>query len=436
MENVDIVKLQELTISELNAMARKLGLTGYSGLRKQELIAQILAAKAENSGLLFGEGVLEILPEGYGFLRSSRYSYLQSNDDIYVSPSQIRRFDLRTGHEVQGQIRPPKKGGDKEEYYFALLKIEKVNSEDPEFAKDKILFDNLTPIYPLEQLRLEHDPKELATRIVDLMSPIGKGQRGLIVAPPYSGKTTLLKNIARGIAANHPEVVLIVLLIDERPEEVTEVARFVKGEVISSTFDEHPERHVQVSDMVIEKAKRWVEYGKDVVILLDSMTRLARACNVVAPHSGKTLSGGLDALAFVKPRKFFGAARKIEEGGSLTIISTVLIDTESRGDEHIYEEFKGTGNMEIHLERSLLDRRIFPSININKSKTRREELLLKPEVLSKAWVLRKFMGQMSTAESMELFVEQLGKTETNEQFLEMMVDNSGKNVSSRGRYQW
>lgn len=436
MENVDIVKLQELTISELNAMARKLGLTGYSGLRKQELIAQILAAKAESSGLLFGEGVLEILPEGYGFLRSSRYNYLQSNDDIYVSPSQIRRFDLRTGHEVQGQIRPPKKGGDKEEYYFALLKIEKVNGEDPEFAKDKILFDNLTPIYPFEQLRLEHDPRELATRIVDLMSPIGKGQRGLIVAPPYSGKTTLLKNIARGIAANHPEVVLIVLLIDERPEEVTEVARFVKGEVISSTFDEHPERHVQVSDMVIEKAKRWVEYGKDVVILLDSMTRLARACNVVAPHSGKTLTGGLDALAFVKPRKFFGAARKIEEGGSLTIISTVLIDTESRGDEHIYEEFKGTGNMEIHLERSLLDRRIFPSININKSKTRREELLLKPEALSKAWVLRKFMGQMSTAESMELFVEQLGKTETNEQFLEMMVDNSGKNVSSRGRYQW
>ncbi len=436
MENVDIVKLQELTISELNAMARKLGLTGYSGLRKQELIAQILAAKAESSGLLFGEGVLEILPEGYGFLRSSRYSYLQSNDDIYVSPSQIRRFDLRTGHEVQGQIRPPKKGGDKEEYYFALLKIEKVNAEDPEFGKDKILFDNLTPIYPFEQLRLEHDPKELATRIVDLMSPIGKGQRGLIVAPPYSGKTTLLKNIARGMAANHPEVILIVLLIDERPEEVTEVARFVKGEVISSTFDEHPERHVQVSDMVIEKAKRWVEYGKDVVILLDSMTRLARACNVVAPHSGKTLSGGLDALAFVKPRKFFGAARKIEEGGSLTIISTVMIDTESRGDEHIYEEFKGTGNMEIHLERSLLDRRIFPSININKSKTRREELLLKPEVLSKAWVLRKFMGQMSTAESMELFVEQLGKTETNEQFLEMMVDNSGKNVSSRGRYQW
>jgi transcription termination factor Rho len=438
MENVDIAKLQEMTISELNAMARKLGLTGYSGLRKQELIAQILEAKAENSDVLFGGGVLEILPEKYGFLRSSRYNYLQSTDDIYVSPSQIRKFDLRTGHEVEGQIRPPKKGGDKDEYYFALLKIEKINDEDPDVCKDKILFDNLTPVYPYEQLKLEHDPKELSTRIVDLMSPIGKGQRGLIVAPPYSGKTTLLKNIARGITSNHPEVTLIVLLIDERPEEVTDVARFVKGEVISSTFDEHPERHVQVSEMVIEKAKRWVEYGKDVVILLDSMTRLARACNIVTPHSGKTLTGGLDALAFLKPRKFFGGARKIEEGGSLTIISTVLIDTESRGDEAIYEEFKGTGNMEIHLERSLLDRRIFPSINISKSKTRREELLLKPEVLSKAWILRKLMGQMNTAESMEFFVEQLGKTETNEQFLEMMVNGGARaaSSSSRSRYQW
>lgn len=437
MENVDIVKLQEMTISELNAMARKLGLTGYSGLRKQELIAQILEAKAENSGLLFGEGILEILPEKYGFLRASRYNYLQSTDDIYVSPSQIRKFDLRTGHEVQGQIRPPKKGGDKDEYYFALLKIQQVNSESPEHAKDKILFDNLTPVYPYEQLKLEHDPREFSTRIVDLMSPIGKGQRGLIVAPPYSGKTTLLKNIARGIEANHPEVMLIVLLIDERPEEVTDVARSVKGEVISSTFDEHPERHVQVADIVIEKAKRWVEYGKDVIILLDSMTRLARACNVVAPHSGKTLTGGLDALAFIKPRQFFGAARKFEEGGSLTIIATVLVETESRGDEHIYEEFKGTANMEIWLERSLLDRRIFPSININKSKTRREELLMKPGILSKAWVLRKFMGQMSTAESMELFVEQLGKTGMNEKFLEMMVDGSGKGVpSSRTRSQW
>lgn len=435
MENLDIGKLQEMRISELNAMARKLGITGYSGLRKQELITRILEAKAENTNALSGSGVLEILhdrDQGYGFLRSSRYNYLQSNDDIYVSPSQIRRFDLRTGHEVGGKIRPPKKSENKEERYFALLQIETVNHENPEIAKERILFDNLTPVYPDERFQLEHDPFEFSTRIVDLMSPIGKGQRGLIVAPPYSGKTTILKNIARGIEANHPEVKLIFLLIDERPEEVTDVARSVKGEVISSTFDEHPERHIQVADMVIEKARRWVEYGKDVVILLDSMTRLARAHNVMAPHSGKTLSGGLDALAFVKPRRFCGAARKIEEGGSLTILATVLIDTESRADEHIYEEFKGTANMEIHLERSLLDRRIFPSINIEKSKTRREELLLKPEALSKVWVLRKFMGQMNTAESMELLVEQLGKTETNEEFIEMMVNNTrSKNGSSR-----
>ena len=435
MENLDIGKLQEMRISELNAMARKLGITGYSGLRKQELITRILEAKAENTNALSGSGVLEILhdrDQGYGFLRSSRYNYLQSNDDIYVSPSQIRRFDLRTGHEVAGKIRPPKKSENKEERYFALLKIETVNQENPDIAKERILFDNLTPVYPDERFQLEHDPLEFSTRIVDLMSPIGKGQRGLIVAPPYSGKTTILKNIARGIEANHPEVKLIFLLIDERPEEVTDVARSVKGEVISSTFDEHPERHIQVADMVIEKARRWVEYGKDVVILLDSMTRLARAHNVMAPHSGKTLSGGLDALAFVKPRRFCGAARKIEEGGSLTILATVLIDTESRADEHIYEEFKGTANMEIHLERSLLDRRIFPSINIEKSKTRREELLLKPEALSKVWVLRKFMGQMNTAESMELLVEQLGKTETNEEFIEMMVNNNrSKNGSSR-----
>lgn len=435
MENLDIGKLQEMRISELNAMARKLGITGYSGLRKQELITRILEAKAENTNALSGSGVLEILhdrDQGYGFLRSSRYNYLQSNDDIYVSPSQIRRFDLRTGHEVAGKIRPPKKSENKEERYFALLQIETVNHENPEIAKERILFDNLTPVYPDERFQLEHDPFEFSTRIVDLMSPIGKGQRGLIVAPPYSGKTTILKNIARGIEANHPEVKLIFLLIDERPEEVTDVARSVKGEVISSTFDEHPERHIQVADMVIEKARRWVEYGKDVVILLDSMTRLARAHNVMAPHSGKTLSGGLDALAFVKPRRFCGAARKIEEGGSLTILATVLIDTESRADEHIYEEFKGTANMEIHLERSLLDRRIFPSINIEKSKTRREELLLKPEALSKVWVLRKFMGQMNTAESMELLVEQLGKTESNEEFIEMMVNNNrSKNGSSR-----
>jgi transcription termination factor Rho len=426
MENLDIGKLQEMKIPQLSDMARKLNITGYSGLRKQELIARILEAKVENSDLLFGEGVLEILPEGYGFLRSSRYNYLQSNDDIYVSPSQIRRFDLRTGHLVEGHIRPPKKGDEKEEYSFALLRIEKVNDGDPESGKDKILFDNLTPVSPYEQLALEHDPKGFSQRIIDLMAPIGKGQRGLIVGPPYSGKTTLLKNIASGITANHPEVHLIALLIDERPEEVTDFERTVKGEVVSSTFDEPAERHVQVAEMVIEKAKRWVEYGKDVVILLDSMTRLARACNIVTPSSGKTLTGGLDVMAFVKPRKFFGAARKIEEGGSLTIIATVLIDTESRGDEHIFEEFKGTANMEIWFERSLLDQRIFPSINIDRSKTRREELLLKPEVLRKAWVLRKYMRQMSTGESMELFVEQLEKTKNNEEFLEMMVDGPKK----------
>ena len=426
MENLDIGKLQEMKIAQLSDMARNLNITGYSGLRKQELIARILEAKAENSDLLFGEGVLEILPEGYGFLRSSRYNYLQSNDDIYVSPSQIRRFDLRTGHLVEGHIRPPKKGEEKEEYSFALLRIEKVNGEDPESAKDKILFDNLTPVSPYEQLILEHDPKGFSQRIIDLMAPIGKGQRGLIVGPPYSGKTTLLKNIASGITANHPGVHLIALLIDERPEEVTDFERTVKGEVVSSTFDEPAERHVQVAEMVIEKAKRWVEYGKDVVILLDSMTRLARACNIVIPSSGKTLSGGLDVMAFEKPRKFFGAARKFEDGGSLTILATALIDTESRGDQHVFEEFKGTANMEIWFERSLLDQRIFPSINIDRSKTRREELLLKPEVLRKSWILRKYMGQMSTGESMELFVEQLEKTKNNEEFLEMMVDGPKK----------
>ena len=437
MENLDIVKLQEMKISELNAMARKIGLTGYSGLRKQELIAKILEAKTQNSDLLFGEGVLEILPEGYGFLRSSRYNYLQSNDDIYVSPSQIRRFDLRTGHQVQGYIRPPKKGDDKEENYFALLRIEKVCGEDPELAKEKILFDNLTPIYPYELLKLEHDSKEFSQRIVDLMAPIGKGQRGLIVAPPLSGKTTLLKNIADGITTNHPEVELIALLIDERPEEVTDFERSIKGEVISSTFDEHPERHVAVTEVVIEKAKRLVEYGKDVVILLDSMTRLVRACNVIIPSSSKTLSGGLDVLAFLKPRKFFGSARKIEEGGSLTIMATVLVDTESRADEAIYEELKATANMEIWLERSLLDRRIFPSINVSKSATRREELVLKPEALSKIWLLRKVMSQMSTVEATEFLLEQLGKTQTNEGFLEMMVDTNPKHTPSRaGRHKW
>jgi len=418
-EDVNIVKLQEMTISELNAIARNLGLVGYSGLRKQDLIFQILKARTEENGLFFGDGVLEILPENFGFLRSSRYNYLQSPDDIYVSPSQIRRFDLRTGHIVQGQIRPP--SGEKDEHYFALLKIEAVNYEDPERAKDKILFDNLTPVHPYDQLKLEHDTKELSTRIMDLMTPIGKGQRGLIVAPPFSGKTELLKNVAHGLAANHPEVMLIVLLIDERPEEVTDVKRSVNAEVISSTFDELPERHIQVAEMVIEKAKRLVEYKRDVVILLDSMTRYARACNLAVPHSGRTMTGGIDPAALHRPRRFFGAARKIEEGGSLTIISTALIDTESRGDEYIYEEFKGTGNMELHLDRGLFDRRIFPAISVNMSKTRREELLLGEETLNKVWILRKALSQLSVAEAMEeIFLARMGKTRTNREFLDSM----------------
>jgi transcription termination factor Rho len=428
MESLDIGKLQEMEFSELKDFALTLGMNEYTGFRKEELINEIIEAKSDGEIQFYGGGVLEILDDRdqrYGFLRSPRSNYLQSNEDIYVSSSQIRRFDLQTGHVVEGVIRPPKKTENKAERYFAMLQIEKVNGEKPEAVKQKILFDNLTPIYPYEQLKLEHNKSEFATRMVDLMAPIGKGQRGLIVAPPYSGKTTLLKNIAAGIESNHPEVSLIFLLIDERPEEVTDVARSVKGEVISSTFDEYPERHIQVAEMAVEKAKRWAEYGKDVIILLDSLTRLARAYNLTAPPSGKTLTGGLDAMALVKPRQFCGAARKFEEGGSLTIIASVLVDTESRGDVAIYEEFKGTANMEIHLERSLLDRRIFPSINLEKSKTRREELLLAPDVLNKVWVLRKFTSQMDSAESLEMLVEQFGKTATNEEFLERMVDNAG-----------
>ena len=428
MESLDIRKLQEMEFSELKNFAMTLGMSEHTGSRKEELINEIIEAKSDGDTQFYGGGVLEILDDRdqhYGFLRSPRSNYLQSNEDIYVSSSQIRRFDLQTGHVVEGVIRPPKKTENKAERYFAMLQIEKVNGERPEAVKQKILFDNLTPIYPYEQLQLEHNASEFATRMVDLMAPVGKGQRGLIVAPPYSGKTTLLKNIAAGIESNHPEVSLIFLLIDERPEEVTDVARSVKGEVISSTFDEYPERHIQVAEMAVEKAKRWAEYGKDVVILLDSLTRLARAYNLTAPHSGKTLTGGLDAMALVKPRQFCGAARKFEEGGSLTIIASVLIGTESRGDEAIYEEFKGTANMEIHLERSLLDRRIFPSINLERSKTRREELLLAPDVLNKVWVLRRFTSQMDSAESLEMLVEQLGKTGRNEEFLERMVDNAG-----------
>lgn len=429
MESLEIGKLQEMEISTLNTMAQSYGIGESNGLRKEELIARILEEVAEKNVPLSGKGVLQILndrDQNYGFLRSPRSNYLQSNEDIYVSSSQIRLFGLQTGHVVEGLVRPPKKSENKAERYFALLQIEKVNGEPPQSVKSRTQFDNLKPIFPYEKLQLEHKPSEFGTRIIDLMSPIGKGQRGLIVAPPYSGKTTLLKNIACGIEANHPEVELIFLLIDERPEEVTDVVRTVKGEVISSTFDEHPERHIQVSEMAIEKAKRMVECGKDVVILLDSMTRLARAHNMVAPPTGKTLTGGLDAMAFVKPRQFCGAARKFEEGGSLTIIASVLVDTESRSDTYIYEEFKGTANMELHMDRTLLELRIFPAINIEKSKTRREELLLKPDVLNKVWALRKFTSQMSPAETMELLIKQFSKNKTNEEFLESMVDDGGK----------
>ncbi len=429
MESLEIGKLQEMEISTLNTMAQSYGIGESNGLRKEELITRILKEVAEKNVPLSGKGVLQILndrDQNYGFLRSPRSNYLQSNEDIYVSSSQINLFGLQTGHVVEGLVRPPKKSENKAERYFALLQIEKVNGEPPQSVKSRIQFDNLRPIFPYEKLQLEHKPSEFGTRIIDLMSPIGKGQRGLIVAPPYSGKTTLLKNIACGIEANHPEVELIFLLIDERPEEVTDVVRTVKGEVISSTFDEHPERHIQVSEMAIEKAKRMVECGKDVVILLDSMTRLARAHNMVAPPTGKTLTGGLDAMAFVKPRQFCGAARKFEEGGSLTIIASVLVDTESRSDTYIYEEFKGTANMELHMDRTLLELRIFPAINIEKSKTRREELLLKPDVLNKVWALRKFTSQMSPAETMELLIKQFSKNKTNEEFLESMVDDGGK----------
>jgi transcription termination factor Rho len=418
-DDLDIGKLKEMTIAELSEMSRDIGITGYSGLRKQELIVKILEGKAQENGLMYGGGVLEILPDGFGFLRSPKFNYLQSPDDIYVGPAQIRRFGLRTGDEVSGQIRPPKKDEEKEGH-FALLRIEAVNGEDPEASKNRPLFENLTPLYPHDQFHLEHNPREFSSRIMDLMVPIGKGQRGLIVAPPYAGKTELLKNIAHGVAANHQDVDILVLLIDERPEEVTDFQRSVKAQVISSTFDEPPERHVQVADMVFERAKRLVEYSKDVVILLDSLTRYARASNAVAPHTGRTLSGGIEITALQRPKRFFGAARNIEEGGSLTIIATALIDTGSRADEVIFEEFKGTGNMEVHLDRSLLDRRIFPTIDINQSKTRREELLLDEATLNKVWVLRKFLSQLSLAEAMELFLEKMGKTRTNVEFLESM----------------
>jgi transcription termination factor Rho len=414
-ETLDIRMLKELKLPELSKLAKENGVENASGMRKQDLIFSILQAQTEQSGLIFSEGVLECLPDGFGFLRAPEYNYLPGPDDIYVSPSQIRRFDLRTGDTVSGQVRPPKEG----ERYFALIKVEAVNYEHPDVARDKVLFDNLTPLYPQERIRMEV-PTNMSARVLDLVAPIGKGQRGLIVAPPRTGKTMLLQAIANSITTNHPEVTLIVLLIDERPEEVTDMMRSVKGEVISSTFDEPASRHVQVAEMVIEKAKRLVEHKRDVVIVLDSITRLARAYNTVVPPSGKVLSGGVDSNALQRPKRFFGAARNVEEGGSLTIIATALIDTGSRMDDVIFEEFKGTGNMEVHLDRKLMEKRIFPAIDINKSGTRKEELLLAANELNRVWVLRKVFSPLSTVESMELLVEKLDKTRTNGEFLNAM----------------
>ncbi|HLG93350.1 MAG TPA: transcription termination factor Rho [candidate division Zixibacteria bacterium] len=413
---MDIVQLKTRTVGELQEIAESLNIPGSSGMRKQELIFKILETKTEQDGLIFAEGVVEIMEEGYGFLRSPDYCYLPGPDDIYVSPSQIKRFDLRTGDTVSGQVRPPKDS----ERYFALLKIEAINFESPEMAKHKVLFDNLTPLYPQTKFSLEYDPKRMSTRIMDLLCPIGKGQRALIVSPPKAGKTMLLQEIANAITTNHPEVKLIVLLIDERPEEVTDMKRSVRGEVVSSTFDEPAERHVQVAEMVIEKAKRLVEHKHDVVILLDSITRLARAHNAVVPHSGKILSGGVDANALQRPKRFFGAARNIEEGGSLTIIGTALIETGSRMDEVIFEEFKGTGNSEIVLDRRLSDRRIFPAMDINRTSTRKEELLLSSEVLGKVWILRKFLNEMNPIEAMEFLIDRMKKAKNNDKFLESM----------------
>jgi transcription termination factor Rho len=417
-KNMNIKELKQKKINELTKIAKELNVEGASGLRKQELIFAILQAQTEKNGLIFGEGVLEILPDGFGFLRAPDYNYLPGPDDIYISPSQIRRFNLRTGDTVSGQIRPPKDT----ERYFAMLKVELVNYEDPEVARDKILFDNLTPLYPNERIRLEMDgdSTNYSARVMDLLTPIGKGQRGLIVAAPRTGKTMLLQTIAHSITRNHKEIILIVLLIDERPEEVTDMERSVDAEVISSTFDEPAQRHVQVAEMVIEKAKRLAEHQRDVVILLDSITRLARAYNTVVPPSGKVLSGGIDANALQKPKRFFGAARNIEEGGSLTIIGTALIDTGSRMDEVIFEEFKGTGNMEIHLDRRLVDRRVYPSIDIQRSGTRKEELLLEQNDLNRIWLLRKVLQPMNTVESMEFLLEKMRATKNNRDFLDSM----------------
>jgi transcription termination factor Rho len=414
---MNLNELKKKKIGELTEIARELKVEGASGMVKQELIFSILQAQTAKNGLIYGEGVLEILPDGFGFLRAPDYSYLPGPDDIYISPSQIRRFNLRTGDTVSGQIRPPKDT----ERYFAMLKVEAVNLENPEVAREKIIFDNLTPLYPQERIKLETgDAENLSARIMDLLTPIGKGQRGLIVSPPRAGKTMLLQSIANSITTNHPEIVLIVLLIDERPEEVTDMERSVDGEVISSTFDETAHRHVQVADMVIEKGKRLVEHHKDVVILLDSITRLARAHNAVVPPSGKVLSGGVDSNALHRPKRFFGAARNIEEGGSLTIIATALIDTGSRMDEVIFEEFKGTGNMEIHLDRRLVDRRVFPAIDIQRSGTRKEELLFEENDLNRIWLLRKVLQPMNTVESMEFLQEKMRDTRSNREFLDSM----------------
>jgi transcription termination factor Rho len=413
---MNIEDIKRLPISELSELANKLDVPGANGMRRQDLIFAILQTQAEQNGVISGSGVLEILPVGFGFLRAVDYNYLPSPDDIYISPSQIRRFNLKTGDTISGEVRPPKEG----EKYFALLKVDTVNYESPEQARDKILFDNLTPLYPLEKLNLEYDPKNYSTRTLDLFAPIGKGQRGLIVSPPRAGKTVLLQDIAHSIAANHPEVVLMVLLIDERPEEVTDMQRSVAGEVIASTFDEPASCHVQVAEMVIEKAKRLVEHKKDVVILLDSITRLARAYNTVVPPSGKVLSGGVDSNALHKPKRFFGAARNIENGGSLTIISTALIDTGSRMDEVIFEEFKGTGNMELHLDRRIADRRVFPAFDLIRSGTRKEELLIPKANLNRIWILRRLLQEMNPVDAMEFIIGKIKKTETNQEFLDSM----------------
>ena len=413
---MDIAELKSKKIAELTIIAKDMNITGYTDLRKQELIFKILEAQTEKDGLTFSKGVLETLPDGYGFLRSVDYNYLPSPDDIYVSPSQIKKFNLRTGDTVRGQVRPPKEG----ERFFALLRVEAVNDENPDAIRDRVLFDNLTPLYPNNRLKLETAPGEYSMRIMDLLSPLGKGQRGMIVSPPKAGKTILLQKIANSILRNHPEVILIVLLIDERPEEVTDMERSVNAEVISSTFDEPPERHVQVADMVHEKAKRLVEARKDVVILLDSITRLARAHNTVVPHSGKILSGGVDANALHRPKRFFGAARNVEEGGSLTIIATALIETGSRMDEVIFEEFKGTGNMEIILDRKLSDKRIFPSMDVNRSGTRKEEILFDSDELNRVWILRKLISDFSTIEAMEFLIEKMRGTKSNKEFLRSM----------------